>query len=95
MKIVIELDENPYTKLFDNGLELYPYPYDALAWAVRHGVVLPKGHGRLIDADKLEGIRQLQLMPNGNGKYTEQIIYTQNAIDCAKTVIPADKEEQE
>ncbi len=52
-EIVIKIDENLYTRLFDNG------GVDALDMliacaAIRKGTVLPKGHGALKDFDKIE-----------------------------------------
>ena len=54
MKLVIEIGENEYIgiKSFPNSNTSYPWTlhlYDA----VRNGTPLPKGHGRLIDADKI------------------------------------------
>ena len=53
MQIVIDIDENLYTRLFDNGVDNYDDAVD-MAKAIRKGTPLPKGHGRLIDADKLK-----------------------------------------
>ena len=50
MKIVIDIDENLYTRLFDNGVDNYDDAVD-MARAIRKGTPLPKGCGRLIDAD--------------------------------------------
>ena len=52
MRIVIDIDENLYTRLFDNGVDNYDDAVD-MAKAIRKGTPLPKGHGRLIDADKI------------------------------------------
>jgi hypothetical protein len=55
MQIVIDVDENVFTRLFDNGTEDYEIMDDdlfAIAKSIRNGIPLPKGHGRLIDADK-------------------------------------------
>ena len=43
---------------------------------------------RLIDADALEeyGQTQIQIVPQGNGAYTEMRVYYQNDIDIAPTV---------
>lgn len=55
MQILIDIDENVFTRLFDNGIEDYEMANDDLsAMAIRRGAPLPKGHGRLIDADKLK-----------------------------------------
>lgn len=52
MKIVIDIDENLYTRLFDNGVDNYDDAAD-MATAIRKGTSLPEGHGRLIDADAI------------------------------------------
>ena len=56
MQIVIDIDENVFTRLFDPGIEDYAIVNDdlfAIAKSIRKGTPLPKGHGRLIDADAL------------------------------------------
>lgn len=51
MKIVIDIDENVFTRLFDNGVDTSSEDRAAIDRAVRNGTVLPKGHGALIDRD--------------------------------------------
>ncbi len=56
MQIVIDIDENVFTRLFDNGMEDYEIVNDDLftmAKAIRKGTPLPKGHGNLIDQREL------------------------------------------
>lgn len=53
MKIVIDIDDNLYTRLFDNGVDNYDDAVD-MARAIRKGTPLPEGHGRLGDLDALE-----------------------------------------
>lgn len=50
MQIVIDIDENLYTRLFDNGDE-YVADMRRACVAIRKGIPLPKGHGRLKDVD--------------------------------------------
>lgn len=51
MQIAIDIDDNLYTRLFfDNGDE-YVADMRRACVAIRKGTPLPKGHGRLIDAD--------------------------------------------
>lgn len=52
MQIVIDIDENLYTRLFDNGVDNYDDAVD-MAKVIRKGTPLPKGHGDLIDRDDL------------------------------------------
>lgn len=52
MQIVIDIDEDVYTRLFDNGVDNYDDAED-MAKAIRTGKPLPKGHGRLGDLDKI------------------------------------------
>ena len=56
MKIVIKIDENVFTRLFDNGTEDYAIVNDdlfAIAKAIRNGTLLPEHHGDLIDRSKI------------------------------------------
>ena len=52
MKIVIDIDDNLYTRLFDNGVDNYDDAVD-MAKAIRKGKPLPKRHGKLIDSNVL------------------------------------------
>ena len=58
IELVIKIDENVFTRLFDNGIEDYAIVNDdlfAIAKAIRKGTPLPENHGRLIeDTPKLE-----------------------------------------
>lgn len=79
MQIVIDIDDNLYTRLFDNGGDDYDYAVD-MATAIRKGTPLPKGHGDLID--------RKELIENGISKgfcdwYDE--------IKMADTIIEADE----
>ena len=47
MNIVIDIDENVFTRLFDNGIEDYEIANDdlsAIARSIRGGTPLPEGH---------------------------------------------------
>ena len=84
MQIVIDIDENVFTRLFDNGTEDYAIMDDdlfAIAKSIRNCTPLPKGHGRLIDE------KDLSLM-------TVHMIDGMFVCD-APTIIEADKEESE
>lgn len=49
-EIVIKLADNYYKRVVDYKVNL---PTQILE-AIRHGAVLPKGHGKLIDADDID-----------------------------------------
>lgn len=56
MQIVIDIDEDVFTRLFDNGTEDYGIVNDdlfAVAKSIRNGTPLPKGHGDLIGRKEL------------------------------------------
>lgn len=59
--------------------------------SVRNGTPLPKGHGRLIDADELKN--DAQTMTEWSGDVFRCV--TERTIDYAPTIIEADKEEDE
>jgi hypothetical protein len=88
-RIVIEIDENEYLgiKEYPNNITSYPvtiHLYDA----VRNGTPLPKGHGRLIDADELKEHKY-----HDNHRYENAVAVAY--IDWAPTIIEADKAESE
>ena len=85
MKIVIDIDDNLYTRLFDNGVDNYDDAVD-MAKAIRKGTPFPKGHGRLIEGDKL--IEKIK--PLISNKVIIEAIDT--IITFSPTVIEADKE---
>lgn len=93
MQIVIDIPDDLYYEI-----QAYKTIFDEhnseLATVINDGKLLPKGHGRLIDADALEGHRQIQIVPYGNGKYTDITVYYQNDIDIAPTIIEADRSEE-
>jgi len=92
MQIVIEIDEENYNDLTLTGENTIPLSALLhLREALRNGTPLPKGHGNLIDADKLvrPEIRPfLYHLKNGDTVIPE--------IDIlhAPTIIEADKGEE-
>jgi len=87
MKLVIDIPEDVYTKLFDNGIQDNEIAVDdvcRVARAIRLGIPLPKGHGALKDTDKIisDGISK------GFCDWYDEIKY-------AETIIEADKAESE
>lgn len=95
MRILIDIDDDLYTRLFDNGDE-YVADMRRACVAIRKGTVLPKGHGRLIDAD--EAIQRL--CGKSCGCTLEECGYevpcfSVQRINSAQIVIEADTESEE
>ena len=99
MKIVIEIDENLYTRLFDNGVDNYDDAVD-MAKAIRKGTPLPKGHGDLIDRSKIcKAIPAEEDNCTGFGMTYDEMDAYNDGIDemyeklqRVKPIIEADKE---
>ena len=88
MQIVINIDEDLYTRLFDNG-DIDAVDMLKACVAIRNGTPLPKGHGRLIDADYVtKDLNTLQ------DSFVINIPYAKtDAISvacCAPTILEAD-----
>lgn len=101
MKIVINISENIYTRLFDNGIEISLEDREAINIAIRGGTPLPKGHGRLIDADAFGvQISMIRDQYNYYGNEFESACFGSfdRAVDeviDAPTIIEADEGETE
>ena len=88
MEIVIDIPEKVYNALthteFDANLVV-----DEMRKAIANGTSLPKGHGRLIDADKLE-------LDDGYSNYDGYYHkYSQSQIYNAPTIIEAEGSKSE
>lgn len=107
MKIVIDIPEELYKKI---SLNNPPYGEDfPLYYAVRNCIKLPKGHGRLIDADKTLATAWTNFYAHEDEwqkKDPDYLLlgrfYDQKGFECcqqtivnAPTIIKADKEEYE
>lgn len=90
MKIVIELNEEVYDEIL-NGIEnaeIAGVGLGDLSIALKNGTPLPKGHGRLIDADALK--KESVMCPTvGNAETLLLDIWN---VEHAPTIIEADKE---
>ena len=76
-KIVIDISNDTYYRCKNERVGLLPFDIPEVCNAIKNGTVLPKGHGRLIDADALRSI----------GRYS----HTNKDIEYAPTIIEADK----
>ena len=82
MQIVIDIPKEMYI----NALNGYLCGSETLVNAIKNGTPLPKGHGRLIDADKLR--EEIFVVDS----YSEEPVKQQ--ISDAPTIIEADKESE-
>lgn len=86
MKLIIEIDERYY--------EIVKREVEAKRWdfipctLIANGIPLPKGHGRLIDADELKA--DCYSIVDPKGIYSELKIIEDYYIDNAPTIIEAD-----
>ena len=87
MQIVIDIPEELY-KANHRGLEAEEL-WD-LRIAIKNGTPLPKGHGRLIDADAL-----IYKQTHHGNYYTPFELIDRNGLNNAPTIIEADKAESE
>ena len=91
MKILIDIPEEVYecclpfkgAKIVSNDCNYLP----EMTYSIANGTPLPKGHGRLIDADNIK-----TAFPCGEYVRTESVRAT---IDHEQTIIEADKAESE
>ena len=91
MKLVIEIDEETYKYWKKHKCEMVikaMSPYINISKAIANGTPLPKGHGRLIDADKLK----VGEVYDDEGHLVGYNYLTKYEVDNAPTIIDADKE---
>jgi hypothetical protein len=104
MQIVIDIDDNLYTRLFDNGVDNYDDAVD-MAKSIRKGTPLPKGHGNLIQREEAETIFRNAKMALYKQSRTEQIkdfqtresmlLNAEQFVHLIKPIIETDKSESE
>lgn len=63
--------------------------------AVKNGTPLPKGHGRLIDADAIESILLSKGFDKARSPKFYEIVWAQKQVHNAPTIIEAEKEAEE
>lgn len=82
VELVIKIPEEKYKKIINNT---YPFVYKGeVDEIIRNGKRLPKGHGKLIDADAFER----RCMFESNVEDMQDVIY---ALRDYKPIIEADK----
>ena len=93
MQIVIEIDEKQY-EFIKQSMTMYKIKdYPALLYdiceRIKNGTPLPKGHGRLIDADKTKDVMMDVMCGTG---YQGDAMWVVESEYCSPTVVEADKE---
>ena len=89
MKLIIDIPDI-LMKYIVNGKDLSEEQNDEMALAIANGTPLPKGHGRLIDADALDLEKEVSMADDW--KTAHEIA---NCVKYAPTIIEADKAESE
>ena len=87
-KIVINISDEEYEdfkKLKEYG---YGTMFNSLVEKIANGVMLPKGHGRLIDANKFEVV----MLQGKTEEFVEGVKWVLEQLDKTDTIIEADKE---
>ncbi len=91
MEIVIKIDDKEYEKIKHDSY--YSFDKYVAYIAIKNGTPLPKGHGRLIDADALNVRMEQRINEIGDDRSIWEASGVETALDMfASTVIEADKE---
>ena len=92
MKLIIEIDDEIYNKIVNineySFVTLTMEQLKRLDDAIRNGIPLPKGHGRLIDADALE-FEKCTLETESDVSF---YMIDKEDVENAPTIIEAEKE---
>ena len=100
MQIVIDIPEEIFKDTKKNGY-VYEDFWERIVASIIYGTPLPKGHGRLIDADALKTeIEKWRDSLNRYGEEIEAVHYKSydnvvDEIESTPTIIEADKAESE
>ena len=90
MQIVINIPEDDYKEVLKDAYSGTPFENRVFS-AIQNGTVLPKGHGRCIDADEL----YLSIQTDEQQRLGEHLSYVYDEIQSAYTVIEAEMESEE
>lgn len=104
MQIVIDIDDDMYKSVANNdAYVLGDADWILLENAIANGTPLPKHHGRLIDADALMKLYELEDATKYGNETAEQQTHSYDTmmmyeiadmLDDAPTIIEADKESE-
>ena len=92
MQVVINVPDKIYEMVMNTGT--YGCYHFISTKAIREGVPLPKGHGRLIDADKTALLSDLFCYTKYTGIDEAPYEDATKALEFAPTIIEADKAER-
>lgn len=87
MKLIIDISDNIYNHI-KKYRKIFDSEYAYIVNSVVNGTPLPKGHGRLIDADWVKNTLDIYVLNEYNGQFIRR-----SDIDSIPTIIEADKEE--
>lgn len=89
VEVVIRIPKRTYDRVSERGIIAYGDDAYYIGHAIKNGTVLPKGHGRLIDADAIN-------IHDVSPTYGMEVYgVTQDDIEYEPTVIEADREVQD
>jgi hypothetical protein len=93
MQIVIDIPEEIYNYIHNEHISMRVCDGHKVARAIANGILLPKNHGRLIDADALEKKMCDREEELGDDRAMWESSAVSVALDMfAPTIIEADKE---
>ena len=97
VKVVIKIPNEVYSDIQKGIIRKH---IDKVYVAIAKGTPLPKGHGRLIDADALKTTRTMALVAEKNAPQNEiafapLVCVLKEKIDDAPTIVEADKESED
>lgn len=87
MIIVVDIPDDEYYAIIEHGMIGVCACKQSLANAIKEGIVLPKEHGRLIDADALEYDCNPQTVYYDDDEHEEFCGVSITAIETATTII--------
>lgn len=92
VELVIKIPDEVYEHAKEQSEDSYD-EWDAMR-AIANGIPLPKGHGRLIDADKLVPDCQEDFVCYDDDEHNEFTAVGIAQIECADTIIEADADKE-
>lgn len=86
MELVIRISEKDYEYIKELGFSGYTDQTNRIVEAISNGIVLPKQHGKIIDADSIPSYRIRGITEYCRG-YNDRTTEVENAIVNASTII--------